>query len=61
MVDRAETGRAGEERGLYRVHQFTKVEMFSVTQGRVEESGAALSMIHNIERQMFDDLGLSYR
>ena len=23
---RAETGRQGEERGLYRVHQFTKVE-----------------------------------
>ena len=46
---------------MYRVHQFTKVEMFSVTQGRVEESEAALTMIHNTEREMFDDLGLSYR
>jgi len=58
---RAETGNTGEERGLYRVHQFTKVEMFCVTRGQVEESEAALEMVHSVEREMFTDLGLSFR
>ena len=74
---RAETGRQGEERGLYRVHQFTKVvggsvlinssqysrqvEMFCVTRGRAEESAAALSLVHGLERELFTALGLAFR
>ena len=40
---RAETSRVKEEAGLYRVHQFTKVEMFCVT--NPEDSEAALQTI----------------
>ena len=58
---RAETGRMGEEKGLYRVHQFTKVEMFCVTAGQVEESSSALAMVHQLERELFTKLGLSFR
>ena len=43
------------------MHQFTKVEMFCVTRGQVEESEAALEMVHRVEREMFTDLGLSFR
>jgi len=58
---RAETGGQQDEKGLYRVHQFTKVEMFCVTSGEYEGSKAALEMIHNIEREMFNQLGLVFR
>ena len=58
---RAETGRQGEEKGLYRVHQFTKVEMFCVTRGQGDQSKEALQMIHGIERKMFTELGLAFR
>jgi len=58
---RAETGRQGEEKGLYRVHQFTKVEMFCVTEGSLDASGEALDLVHGVERELFTSLGLSYR
>ena len=57
----AETGHQGEEKGLYRVHQFTKVEMFCVTEGSLEASGEALDLVHGVERELFTSLGLSYR
>ena len=50
---RAETGRMGEEKGLYRVHQFTKVEMFCVTEGSLDASGEALDLVHGVERELF--------
>ena len=56
---RAETGRQGEERGLYRVHQFTKVEMFTVTPPA--HSQAALQEILSLERSLFTELGLVHR
>ncbi len=31
---RAESSRAAAEKGIYRVHHFTKVEMFGVTKGK---------------------------
>ena len=31
--------------GLYRVHQFTKVEMFAITEGTVEQSDAMLESL----------------
>lgn len=58
---RAETGGQGEEKGLYRVHQFTKVEMFCVTEGSLEASGEALDLVHGLERELFTSLGLSFR
>lgn len=58
---RAETGSAKEEGGLYRVHQFTKVEMFVVTEGKHEDSEAALESIVQLERELFSSLGLAYR
>ena len=58
---RAETGGAKEEAGLYRVHQFTKVEMFVVTEGKLETSESALDEILGVQRELFDLLGLSHR
>jgi len=58
---RAETGRAKEEAGLYRVHHFTKVEMFVVTEGKLETSESALDEILGVQRELFGLLGLSHR
>lgn len=58
---RAETGGAKEEGGLYRVHQFTKVETFIVTEGTVEHSDQALESILELEQDLFSSLGLAYR
>lgn len=59
---RAETADISRERGLYRVHQFTKVEMFSVTTNETScESDEALSDFINIEQYLFEQLGLHFR
>jgi seryl-tRNA synthetase len=57
---RTEAGAAGKAtRGIYRVHQFTKVEMFAFT--LPEESDAMLDQLLAIECKLFDDLGVPYR
>ncbi|MDO5579589.1 MAG: serine--tRNA ligase [Planctomycetia bacterium] len=57
---RTEAGAAGRaSRGLYRVHQFTKVEMFAFT--LPEQSEGMHQEMLGMERQLFDDLGLPYR
>jgi seryl-tRNA synthetase len=57
---RTEAGAAGREsRGLYRVHQFTKVEMFAFT--RPEDSEAMHGELLRIEERMFTALGVPYR
>ena len=57
---RTEAGAHGKAtRGLYRVHQFTKVEMFAFT--RPEESEATLDKICALECRIFDELGVPYR
>ncbi|MDP6446090.1 MAG: serine--tRNA ligase [Pirellulaceae bacterium] len=57
---RTEAGAAGRaSRGLYRVHQFTKVEMFAFT--APEQSDAILEEFCQLECQIFDALGLAYR
>jgi len=57
---RTEAGAAGRaSRGLYRVHQFTKVEMFAFT--RPDQSGPMLKTICDLECQLFDGLELPYR
>ncbi|POI20969.1 hypothetical protein CIB84_015284 [Bambusicola thoracicus] len=59
---RAETDTGREPWGLYRVHQFTKVEMFGVT---AAESGAESEMLLDeflvLQKEIFSELGLHYR
>ncbi|XP_033102825.1 serine--tRNA ligase, mitochondrial-like [Anneissia japonica] len=58
---RAETAHSADARGLYRVHQFTKVEMFGVTsQDSGEESAELFEEYSSIQRQLFSDLGLHF-
>ncbi len=57
---RTEAGAAGRaSRGLYRVHQFTKVEMFAYA--TPETSGAIHSEILALEEEIFTELGIPYR
>jgi seryl-tRNA synthetase len=57
---RTEAGAAGRaSRGLYRVHQFTKIEMFAFT--LAEQSDAMHDELCQIECDIFDDLGIPYR
>jgi len=57
---RTEAGAAGRaSRGLYRVHQFTKVEMFAFS--TPEQSGAIHQEMLEIEEELFGELGLPYR
>jgi len=57
---RTEAGSAGREsRGLYRVHQFTKVEMFVFA--RPEESDALHEELLAIEERIFQGLEIPYR
>jgi seryl-tRNA synthetase len=59
---RTEAGAAGRaSKGLYRVHQFTKVEMFAFTEGSLEASGAMHQELLRIEEEIFQALGLPYR
>ncbi|HVN36748.1 MAG TPA: serine--tRNA ligase [Myxococcota bacterium] len=57
---RTEAGSAGREsKGLYRVHQFTKVEMFAFT--RPEDSEAMHAELVGIEEQIWQKLEIPYR
>jgi seryl-tRNA synthetase len=57
---RTEAGAHGRaSRGLYRVHQFTKVEMFAFT--GPGQSGAMHEEMLRIEEEIFQGLGLPYR
>jgi len=57
---RTEAGSHGRaSRGLYRVHQFTKVEMFGFT--TPEQSEAMHEEMVGIEEEIFQGLGLPYR
>lgn len=59
---RTEAGGHGKAtRGIYRVHQFTKVEMFGFTAGSVEESDKLHAEIVSIEEEIFQGLGIPYR
>jgi seryl-tRNA synthetase len=56
---RTEAGAAGRDtRGLYRVHQFTKVEMFAFC--TPEDSEALHQEIRKLEEQIFGGLGLAF-
>ena len=57
---RTEAGAAGREsKGLYRVHQFSKTEMFVFT--RPEDSEAQHQELLRIEQRIFDALEIPYR
>ncbi|MFM8574202.1 MAG: serine--tRNA ligase [Pirellula sp.] len=57
---RTEAGAAGRaSRGLYRVHQFTKVEMFAFT--LPDQSSAVHEELRAIECEIFDALEIPYR
>ncbi|MAJ62152.1 MAG: serine--tRNA ligase [bacterium TMED88] len=57
---RTEAGSHGREsRGLYRVHQFTKTEMFVFC--RPEDSDAELEKLRCIEEKVFDALEFPYQ
>ena len=57
---RTEAGAHGRAtRGLYRVHQFTKVEMFAFT--RPEQSEEMHQELLNLECRLFDGIGIPYR
>lgn len=56
---RTEAGAAGRaSRGLYRVHQFTKVEMFAFS--TPEQSGAIHAEMLAMEEEIFGELGIPY-
>ncbi|ORY91107.1 seryl-tRNA synthetase [Syncephalastrum racemosum] len=57
---RAEAGGRGTEtKGLYRVHQFSKVELFAVS--TPEQSGDILDEFLEIQEEMYKELGLCFR
>ncbi|KAI8080094.1 putative seryl-tRNA synthetase [Gilbertella persicaria] len=52
-------GRGVETKGLYRVHQFSKVELFALT--TPEQSEAMMEEIRSLQEEIFTDLGLCFR
>ena len=57
---RTEAGAAGRAtKGLYRVHQFTKVEMFAFT--KPDQSDAIHEELRDLECELFDQLEIPYR
>ena len=57
---RREAGSAGREsKGLYRVHQFSKIELFQIT--TPETGAAAIEEILALEETIYQKLGLPYR
>ncbi|XP_075392299.1 serine--tRNA ligase, mitochondrial [Tenrec ecaudatus] len=58
---RAETDTAKDPRGLYRVHHFTKVEMFGVTGPGLEQSAQLLEHFLSLQMEILTELGLHFR
>lgn len=59
---RTEAGAHGKAtRGIYRVHQFTKIEMFAFTGPDVAASDPIHAEIVAIEEEIFQGLGIPYR
>ena len=57
---RAEAGARGKDtKGLYRVHQFTKLELFAVTPPH--QSAAVFDEMVSLQEEIFADLGLYIR
>ncbi|KAG8190651.1 hypothetical protein JTE90_002605 [Oedothorax gibbosus] len=59
---RAEAKRSQKERGIFRVHQFTKVEMFGITPNESgQKSEELLYEFTSIQREIFTELGLHFK
>jgi len=59
---RTEAGSSGSEnRGIYRLHQFSKVELFALTRGDLEESNKMMEEIREFEEHLYTSLGLCFR
>jgi seryl-tRNA synthetase len=56
---RREVGTGANARGLYRVHQFSKVELFVIS--HPEESDRLHAELRAIQESMFESLGLHFR
>lgn len=57
---RKETGRHGHAKnGIYRVHQFEKVEQFCVTEA--DKSWEVFNEMINTSKEFYDSLGINYR
>lgn len=56
---RAETSNTADERGIYRVHEFTKVEMFLVS--TPEKSDDALEEIRQMQEENFASLDIRFQ
>ncbi|KAI0040802.1 seryl-tRNA synthetase, partial [Auriscalpium vulgare] len=57
---RAEAGaRGADTRGLYRVHQFTKLELFAVTEAHKSEE--LMEELREVQVEIFDGLGFPFR
>jgi len=59
---RAEAGARGTEtRGLYRVHQFTKLELFAVSQAGQSQSEEMMEEMQRVQVEIFSGLGFPFR
>ncbi|KAF8971326.1 seryl-tRNA synthetase [Entomortierella lignicola] len=59
---RAEAGSRGAEvKGLYRVHQFSKVELFVLSKADTNESNRILEELRHFQENVFEELGLCFR
>ncbi|XP_034948589.1 serine--tRNA ligase, mitochondrial isoform X2 [Chelonus insularis] len=56
---RAEISNSADEHGIYRVHQFTKVEMFACTDEN--SSSEFLEELKDIQEDLFTNLGLQFQ
>ena len=59
MCYRPEIGRGKKESRLYRVHEFLKIEMFTVSSA--DDSEKHFEDVIKIQQKIFDDLKLHYR
>ena len=59
LSHRGGRARSSRRAGIYRVHQFTKVEMFAFT--LPDQSDAMHEELCQMECEIFDDLGIPYR
>lgn len=59
---RAEADQQGDEKGMYRMHLFNKVEMFGLAANETgDESEALLQYFLEIQRDLFSKLGLRFK
>lgn len=58
---RREAGRGIINKGLYRLHQFQKVEMFAYCENNLKMSNEILEEFVNIQAEILSNLGLTYK